>query len=188
MPPNPMELLKQLLPPKKIPLTIGYFETPEDLYDAAEAVMEEGFEGVDAISPYPIHGLEHVLKIPDSWIPYATLGAGLFGCSFMLWFEWWSSAVSYPLNVGGKPLFSWPAFMPIFFEGGELLAGTTTLAVLLLTAYVCRPHGIIKNKIDPRLTNDRFALLIPNNKPEDEKRAHEFLKGHGADDIRQLPV
>ncbi len=182
------EMISQILPPKIVPVIIGYFETPEDLYTAAVDAVAKGYQGVDAITPYPIHGLDKALKLPDSWIPYATLGAGLFGSSFFLFFQWWTSAVDYPLNVGGKPLFSWPAFAPVTFEGGELLAGTTTLAALLITAYFCRPHAIIKNQLDPRLTNDRFALIVPLHNPSESASIESFLKGHGADEISLLPV
>ncbi|MDK9699102.1 MAG: DUF3341 domain-containing protein [bacterium] len=182
------DVLAQIMPPAKVPLTIGYFDSPEHLVEAAEHAMDNGFKDVDAITPYPIHGLAEVLKISDSMIPWATLGAGLSGAALMLWVQWYTSAVDYPLNVGGKPLFSWPAFAPITFEGGELIGGVTTFVMLLITAYMARPHAVIKNKLDPKLTDNRFALLIPNFSHGDDVKAMEFLKGQGADEIRQLPV
>lgn len=185
---KPSDILKQIRPPEKVPIMIGVFHTPEDLYHAAEKAMDKGYKGVEAITPYPIHGLDEVLKIPNSWLPYATLGAGLFGSSIMLWLQWWTSAVNYPLNVGGKPLFSWPAFAPIIFEGGELLGGVTTLLVLLITAYLCRPHALIKNKLDARFTDDTFALLIPVKDASEESSTETFMKGVGADEIRVLSV
>lgn len=181
-------IINQVKPPKKLPIVLGVFLTPEDLYNAAEKAMEKGFKGVDAITPYPIHGLEEVLKIPNSWLPYATLAAGVTGSTFMLWFQWWTSSVNYPLNVGGKPLFSWPAFAPIVFEGGELLGGVTTLIVLLVTAYLCRPPALIKNQLEARFTDDTFALLIPVTNDTNQQVIEDFLKGVGANEIRILSV
>ncbi|MCX7834539.1 MAG: DUF3341 domain-containing protein [bacterium] len=182
------DIIKQIKPPENVPLMVGVFLTPEELYHAAEKAMDKGYKGVDAITPFPIHGLDEVLKIPSSWLPYATLIAGVSGSAFMLWFQWWTSSVNYPLNVGGKPLFSWPAFAPIVFEGGELLGGVTTFIVLLITAYLCRPRALIKNPLEAKFTDDTFALLIPISKENNQQDVETFLKGVGADEIRLLTV
>src|SRR5262249_15224576 len=114
--------------PKPLRGILALYDNPDSLLDAAAQTREHGFRNVDAYTPYPVHGLSEALGIRKSWIPWVTLVMGLSGAIGALFFEIWTSAMDWPINVGGKPFVSLPAFIPITFEGGVLIGGTTTLA------------------------------------------------------------
>ncbi|MFT3773132.1 MAG: DUF3341 domain-containing protein [Minicystis sp.] len=114
---------------------LGEFRTSEALIHAIGELRERGYRKLDAFTPYPIKGLEQALKFPRSPIarmifPVAISGAGL---GYLV--QLWCNGFDYPLNVGGRPLNSAPAFIPITFEAGVLTAGLTGLFLLIL---LCR--------------------------------------------------
>ena len=159
-------------------------DDPDSLLVAAARVREHGFSGVDAFTPYPVHGLSEALGIRKSWVPYVTLVMGLSGAALGLLFEIWASAVDWPINVGGKPFVSLPAFIPITFEAGVLIGGTMTLAALLVA---CGLPNFRAPILDRSLTDDRFALFIPESGPNwNENRAIQFLKATPATDVRVI--
>jgi hypothetical protein len=171
---------------------VGYFSDPHALVEGMKKVRAENFECIDAFTPFPVHGLEAAQGIERSPLPYVTFGAGLTGfcCAFLL--QYWTSAVDWPLIVGGKPLNSWPAFVPILFELTVLFAGICTVLGLIL---VCRLPNVTKKIPSARLTTDRFAIVIeapccdedeepnPKYKKFDEKTAQDVLKKAGATDV-----
>lgn len=165
---------------------LALYDNPDALLHAAARVKEHGFPGVDAFTPYPVHGLSEALGIKKSWVPYVTLVMGLAGAALALGFEIWTSAIDWPLNVGGKPMVSLPAFIPITFEGGVLIGGTMTLAALLVA---CGLPNLGAPILDRDLTNDRFALWIPDTGPDwNEARAIDFLKSTNPVDLRVVRV
>src|SRR5262245_28379422 len=103
---------------------LALYDDPDRLLSAAAVAREHGFQGVDAFTPYPVHGLSEALGIRKSWVPYVTLVLGLTGAGLGLYFEIWTSAIDWPLIVGGKPYVSLPAFIPVMFESGVLIGGT----------------------------------------------------------------
>ena len=165
---------------------LALYDDPDRLLSAAALAREHGFQGMDAYTPYPVHGLSEALGIRKSWIPYVTLVMGLSGAALGLTFEIWTQAFDWPINVGGKPMISLPAFIPITFECGVLLGGTMTLAALFLA---CGLPNYGKPILDRDLTNDRFGLWIPEVGPDwNEGRIFMVLKPTGAVDIRVLRV
>ena len=122
-----------------------------------------------AIAPYPVHGLEEAMSISRSWIPWVTFVFGITGCLFGLWFTWWVSAVSWPLIIGGKPFWSWPAFVPVIFELSILFAALGSIGALL---YACGLPRINPPVIDPDLSSHKFAIFIPS----DDKHTREDLR------------
>ncbi len=137
---------------------MGLFEREEDVIGATRAARERGWRIVDVYAPYPVHGLPEAAGFARSWVPWACLALGLTGAALITWFQFWASAVTWPINVAGKPWNSLPAFIPVTFEVGVLSAGLGTTAVFLLA------FGLLPGKTavtpHPRVTDDRFALLI----------------------------
>jgi hypothetical protein len=165
---------------------LALYEDPDTLLRAAALAKEHGFAEMDAYTPYPVHGLSEALGIRQSWVPYVTLVMGLTGAALGLTFEIWTSAVDWPINVGGKPYVSLPAFIPITFECGVLLGGTMTLAALLLA---CGLPNLKKPILDRDLTNDRFGLWVPEIGPDwNEARILQVLKSTGPFDLRVIRV
>ena len=165
---------------------LALYEDPDSLLRAATMAREHGFEGMDAYTPYAVHGMSEALGVKKSWIPYVTLSMGLTGAALGLTFEIWTSSIDWPIIVGGKPMVSLPAFIPITFECGVLLGGTMTLLALILA---CGLPNLKKPILDRDLTNDRFGLWIPETGPAwNEERVLKLLAGTGAADIRVVRV
>jgi hypothetical protein len=163
---------------------LALYDNPDALLHAAAQAREHGYEGVDAYTPYPVHGLSEAMGIKKSWVPYVTLVMGLTGAALGLLFEIWTSAIDWPLNVGGKPFVSLPAFIPVMFEAGVLIGGTTTLFALFLA---CGLPNLKAPILDRNITNDRFALYVPDSGPEwNEERAVRFLNATGPVEVRLI--
>lgn len=161
----------------------GIYLNEEAVVKAATKFRESGFKKFEAISPYPIHGMEEACGIKRSWIPYVTFGAGLTGLSAGLWFTWWTSAVNWPLNVGGKPFFSLPAFIPILFELTVLFAALVSVGALF---YACGLPKIDPPIIDPDLTCSKFAIFVPTDDVAfNEGKVEEMLKSSGAVEVKK---
>jgi hypothetical protein len=158
---------------------VGVFPTEDALLAAAAACRQRGVELLDAHTPYPVHGIDDVLGIRRTRLPYVTFAGGVLGLVLALWLQYWSSAVDYPLNVGGKPFDSLPAFIPVAFEMLVLCAGLLTVAVFLLRSRLA--PGRRARAMDPRITDDRFALVV---RRRDASIAlsdlQQMLRTHGA--------
>jgi Alternative complex III, ActD subunit len=179
-------MLKWFQRPKPGRGALALYADPDTLLAAAARAKAHGFADLDAYTPYPVHGLSEALGIKKSWVPYVTLVMGLAGAALALWFEIWTSAVDWPLNVGGKPFVSLPAFIPVTFEGGVLIGGTMTLTALFLACGLPNLNAAI---LDRSLTDDRFALLIPDTGPTwNEERAVEFLRQTNPVEVRVVRV
>ena len=161
----------------------GIFLTEESALTAATKTREMGFTKFDAITPYPVHGMEEACGIARSWIPFVTFLMGVAGLTGGLLLTWWTSAVNWPINVGGKPMFSLPAFIPIIFELTILFAALSSVAALL---YACGIPKINPPIIDKDLTCSKFAIFIPNDDTGyDEKKVEEMFRSLGAAEIKK---
>jgi hypothetical protein len=170
--------------PRPVRGLLALYDNPDALLHAAARAREHGFANLDAFTPYAVHGLSEALGVRKSWVPYVTLVMGLGGAALGLLFQIWTSAFDWPLNVGGKPMISLPAFVPVTFECGVLLGGTMTLAALLVA---CRLPNLKAPILDRNITNDRFALFIPEAGPEwSEDRGIRFLKSTGPVEVRSI--
>lgn len=163
---------------------LGIFTTPAALKAAAQRVRAEGFTICEAFSPFPIHGIEKELGIKKSWISKVTLVMGLSGAALLFWFQCWTSAVDWPLVVGGKPFVSWPAFIPITFEGMVLIGGISTALALFVA---CRLPGLNNRVLDDRLTDDRFGLFIDHCDPMfDVARIRQLFQECHAEEVKSV--
>ena len=159
---------------------VAVFDREEDLLGAVKAARAEGLLLHDVFTPYPVHGLDEAMGLRRSRLPWACLVFGLLGGLGGLWLEWWTSAVDWPLNVGGKPLNSMPAFVPVIFELTVLLAGVGTFLVFLAAARL-RPRKAVRLPA-ARLSDDRFALVLGESGADFDPAAleTEFRERHGA--------
>jgi len=151
-------------------LHIGFFPDEETLIDAAREGRDRGMAIDDIITPYPLHGVDELMGIRRSRLPWVTLFGGAIGLAIGLGFQYWSAWSDWPLNVGGKPLDSLPAFMPVAFEMTVLFAGLITVFALLLRCGL-RPGKHARDGFD--LTTDHeFALIL--SQPDAAFRDEEF--------------
>lgn len=161
----------------------GIWEEEHLILKAASKTREAGFSKFEVISAYPVHGMEEACGIKRSWIPYVTFTMGFVGLMFGLLLTWWTSAVDWAVNVGGKPFFSLPAFIPIMFELTILLAALSSVAALF---YACGIPRMDPPSIDPDLTSHKFAVFIPyNDMGYDESKIEKMFKELGATEVKK---
>lgn len=153
--------------------TIGYFGDEGAVLAATKAARAAGLEIVDVYTPYAVHGLDEAMGLAPSRLTYVCFAAGATGAGLALAFQIWVSTVSWPLNVGGKPFLSLPAFIPVTFELTVLAAALVSAAAFLARS---RLFPGKKARVLPRVTDDRFALVLE----ADAARATELLTRAGA--------
>lgn len=162
---------------------VGVFEREEDVLQATVAARREGLRIVDVFGPYASHGLDRALGLPPSRLTRVCLLLGLLGAGAMILFQYWATAVSWPINVGGKPWNSLPAFVPATFETMVLFAGVGTVAAFLWSAGL-RP-GRPSRLSDLGVTDDRFVLVIRETASFDRSAVEAMLSGCHAVAIQQ---
>ncbi|HUQ94992.1 MAG TPA: DUF3341 domain-containing protein [Bryobacteraceae bacterium] len=166
------------------------FATAEQLVHAAESAHHEGYRHMDAYSPLPIEELHHAMHIPDSPLPKFVLAGGLMGLCAGFGLLYWIAVITYPLNVGGRPLNSWPSFVPITFEVTVLLAGLTTVGTLIALCGFPMPYHPVFNA--PRFkyaSRDRFFLCIEAEDPKfDLQRTQLFLQSLHPHEVSEVEV
>jgi len=153
------------------------FASPDELLEAARAAHRTGYTRMDAYSPYPVEGLAEAIGFRRTRIPMAVLIGAIAGAAGGYFMQWFSSVVHYPLNIGGRPLNSWPAFIPITFECAILLAaGGAVLGMLALNGLPTPYHPLFNVPAFARASRDRFFLCIETTDPKfDKERVEEFL-------------
>ncbi len=139
-------------------LFIGKFEREEDILGAAEVTREHGYEIYEAYTPYAVHGLDQAMGLRKNYLPWVCLGFALLGLGFALWFQYWIGAIDWPLNVGGRPFNSLPAYLPVTFELLVLFSGLGVVVTMLVRNKLY--PGKRELLVDPRVTNDRFVLAV----------------------------
>lgn len=163
---------------------LAVFNHPDPLLEAIKKVRKTGIKKMDAQTPFAIHGIEAVMGIKRSWIPWATLFLGLTGWCLGFLFQAWTHSVAWPLIIGGKPYISWSALIPITFESMILIGGVGTVIILFA---VCRLPSYSKQVLDPRLTDDRFGLFIDESDSKyDESKLKKILKECHAEEVKNI--
>jgi hypothetical protein len=162
----------------------GIWSDDHDILVAAEKMRKAGYKKFDAITPFPVHGMEEAIGIKRSNIPWVTFFAGVTGGSLGLFFQYWTSAVDWPINVGGKPFFSLPAFIPVTFELTILFAALFSVGAMFVINGLPRVNPPI---IDPDLTCHKFALWVPDTEEGySAEKVEAFLKELGAEEIKRV--
>ncbi len=137
---------------------VATFEDEQDMLKAAHAVKNIQAEIVDFFTPFPVHGLDELIGITRTRLPFVTFLAGGFGLILAISFQVWSSAYDWPINVGGKPMLSIPAFIPITFELMVLFGALCTVAAFF---FVAKLYPSKKVKIyHLRQLDDKFLMLV----------------------------
>ncbi len=175
----------------------GIFDEPQAIREAARQAKEKGYTRFDCLTPFPIHHLESDMGLNRSRLPYITFFAGslgLFGAFFLQtlaheqiipplfsFLDGLPNLRSYPLNIGGKPTFSWPPMVPLCFEFTVLLGGHLTVMGLLLVGRLFSPF---RRVLHPDITCDKFCLWIPSDSDHySQEGVRSFLAHLGASEI-----
>ncbi|MFN8220071.1 MAG: DUF3341 domain-containing protein [Fimbriimonadales bacterium] len=164
------------------------FESPDDLIHAAEKATEAGYTKVEAYTPFPVHGLTEAMNFDEAKVPWMIFIAGCLGGISGFALETWVSTSAYPLNVGGRPLFSWPSFIPVIFECTVLFAGLTAFFGTLAINGLPKPHNPMFGAENfERASQDRFFLCIESHDPQfDVEETTKFMNTLGAANVSQV--
>jgi len=146
---------------------IGVFDTPDAVKNAAIRVRDSGYRKFEAYTPYPIQGLDKILHPGTKWgLPVLMFGGAVFGAAWGYWIQAWSEVVNYPINVGGRPYNSWPAFTVGTFEFMVLCAVAAGLLGLLAASRLPQLyHPLFEARSFARASRDRFLVCIEATDP-----------------------
>ncbi len=153
------------------------FEDANSLVEAARNAHEEGYRKMDAYSPFPIEALSEAIGFHKDHLSLIVLLGGIFGCIGGYALCYWVSAIEYPINVGGKPLHSWPSFIPVTFECTVLIAALTAVLGMLALNGLPEPyHPVFNVNRFALASRDRFFLCIESTDPKfDRESTWRFL-------------
>ncbi|WP_052343987.1 DUF3341 domain-containing protein [Kallotenue papyrolyticum] len=164
------------------------FDRPEDLVEAARRAREAGYTRMDAYTPFPVHGLDEALGLRRTRLPLVVLIGGIVGAISGYALQYWTSVIDYPLNIGGRPYHSWPAFIPVTFETTVLFAAfAAVLGMLALNGLPMPYHPVFNAPRFELASRSHFFLCIEAKDPRfDEQRTRQFLESlqpHGVYDV-----
>jgi hypothetical protein len=164
------------------------FDDPEALVSAAQRTYVEGYRALDAFTPFPVHGLAHAIGARRTAVPLLVLIGGLTGAAVGFLLQYWTAVYTYPINIGGRPYNSWPAFIPVTFEMTILLAAIAAVFGMLLLNGLPMPYHPVFNVPSFTLaTRDRFFLLVLATDPKfDRAETRRFLQTLGAHDVAEV--
>lgn len=156
---------------------IAEFESPDLLLEAAEKARSAGYKKMEGYSPFPVHGLAEVIGCNDNRIPWIIFAGGIAGAVAGMALQYYVAVIDYPLNVGGRPKFSWPHFVPVTFEATVLLAAFGAVFGMFALNGLPRPHHPVFNApAFLRASQDRFFLAIEFEDPlYDSLETKKFL-------------
>lgn len=161
------------------------FESPDELMQAAKKTVAEGYRAVECYTPFPVHGLDEILNFKDPRLQWTIFLSGITGAAAGFGLQMWVSMTEYPLNVGGRPLFSWPSFIPVTHACTILLSSIGAVVGMLAYNGLPKPYHPVFNA--PRFdlaTQNRFFLVVEAKDPKfDAHETRKFLETLGAANV-----
>src|SRR6267142_4981964 len=166
------------------------FDSSTHLVAAARRTYEAGYRRINGYSPFPIEELSEAIGFRRTILPVIVLIGGILGGLGGFFMQYWMEVIDYPLNVGGKPYNSWPAFIPITFECTVLLAAFAAVFGMLALNKLPQPYHPVFNAPNFALaTRDRFFLVIESKDPKfDHDEAMRFLKSLEAREVNDVEL
>lgn len=157
---------------------VAAFAEPRTLIAAVHAAREAGYRDLDAYTPFPVEELNEALDLHHSRLPLLVFGAGVFGAVAGYGLQYYCAAIAYPLNIGGRPIHSWPAFIPVTFETTVLFSALATVLGMLAMNGLPAPYHPMFHVPDFDLASrDRFFLCIEATDPKFQPaESSEFLR------------
>jgi hypothetical protein len=164
------------------------FEKPDELVAAARRVRDAGYKRIEAYSPFPVEGLTEALGFYRTQVPLIVLIGGIIGCVGGYLLQYYVAVIDYPNNIAGRPLNSWPSFIPITFEVTVLIAALfAVLGMLALNGLPMPYHPVFNVPSFARASRDRFFLAIYAADPKfDLSETRSFLQGLGSSEVADI--
>jgi len=168
---------------------LAEFDSAEALLQAVRRAREAGFRRLEAYSPLCVDGLDEALGGTREYVPLITLGGGILGALAGYFLQWYSATINYPINVGGRPLDSWPSFLPVAFEIAVLGAAFAALiGMLALNGLPRLMHPLFELEEFRRASSDRFFLCVCSQDVRfDPQSTRGFLGSLGALAVLEVP-
>ena len=168
---------------------LAEFETPEQILEAARQARLAGYRDMDAYAPYAVEGLSTELGLARTQIPFVVLVAGIVGACVGFFMQWYSMAIDYPFNVGGRPFNSWPVWVPVAFEVMVLVASLACLlGMMFLNGLPRLRHPVFNAPVFDRASQDRFFLCIETTDPKfDLEQTKLFLNNLHPISLTEVP-
>lgn len=169
---------------------VAEFLTEETLLAATRHTYNAGYRTIDAYTPYPVEEIADAMHFHRTHVPLVVLAGGLIGGLGGFALQYWINVYAYPLNVGGRPFNSWPAFIPVTFETTVLVAGIFAVLGMFALNRLPEPYHLLFNVAQfGRASQDRFFLYIEKSDPQfayEETRG--FLEGLAAEGVYDVPA
>jgi hypothetical protein len=167
--------------------TVGVFDTPVGILHACEELRDAGWKHFDALTPFPVHGLEKACGFKPTHMPWISLAGAIFGITGMFALSYYVS-VDYPLNISGKPIFSWQAYVPLFFELMVLFcAFATFFGVWGLCRLPTYFHPSMQHPKFAQATDDKFLLVVESRDPlYDGAKLKALIEKLGGHDVTEV--
>jgi hypothetical protein len=167
---------------------MGEFSTPEDLLAATKKAREAGYKHVEAYTPFPVEGLSEAVGFKWTAVPLLTLMGGVGGGLTGFGLQYWVAAITYPINIGGRPLNSWPAFIPVTFELTVLGASIFAVFGMLALNKLPQPyHPVFNVERFAQASTDKFFLCIEARDPKfDLAETSRFLQSLHAEHVNEV--
>lgn len=165
------------------------FDTPTDVLLAAKKVYAEGYRRIDAYSPQPVHGLAEAIGFEKNRVAFVCLVGGLLGLLTAYALQVWINLVAYPLNIGGRPLYSWPSFVIVCFELTILFGGlSAAIGMFAMNGLPLPYHPVFNVPQFAAASRDRFFICIESVDPKFEMAAtRSFLESLSPESIAEVP-
>ncbi|WP_407175026.1 DUF3341 domain-containing protein [Bradyrhizobium sp. STM 3562] len=176
---------------KKLFGLVAEFATPDAVRNAAEDLRRSGFRAFEAYTPYPVEGLDRIIHPgPKPLLPLLMFTAAVLGAFWGYWIQFWDEALNYPINVGGRPYNSWPAFMVGTFEFMLLVTIAAGFIGMLAASGLPRLyHPIFEAGAFERASRDRFVICIEATDPRfDAASVRALFERLGAERIEEVPA
>ncbi len=173
---------------QKSAAVVGWFVTPAELYQACEALRDAGYREFDAHTPFPVHGLEKAMGLRPSRLPWIVLTAGVTGLVSAFAMQWWMGGVDYPLNISGKPAFSWAASVPIGFELTVLFSAFGAFFGMWAMNGLPRWYDpVMKHPTFGGASDDKFFVSVDSREPKyDPATLTSLLEKLGGREVQEV--
>src|SRR3954470_3989072 len=184
------EILGRTVVEEKVELVglLAEYTNVDDILRAARAVRRAGFTRWDVHSPFPIHGIDHAMGIQPTVLPWLVLGGGLTGLATAIWLQWYCNAFDYQFLISGKPVWSFPANVPVMFELTVLFSALTAVFGMLGLNHLPQLYNpLFKSARFRRVTSDRFFVVIDaSDKKFSEEETTRLLTEAGAKAVERV--